>query len=330
MRLWMDVMRHLEPVMDDHERLFDAWEAGGVDGMVIGPMAFADKTFTFDPDPDVYARFGLEPPRAGRELAVVAGVRRRRGRGRPTAQRAVAERRDRLTRTLEAAKARGWQVWLFCPHYGAPPGRGPLLVDEVTRTATAARLVDGMEHYPMADGAVMDGPEWGYEIATFHQNRRSYIFDELPPSVAEGAERLGYSYSRLVAAKDRLFDRLHRLTDREVRLWGGGDGGFLGGFGLLGNDPGLAEWLAFRMDSRDRDLRARAGAGPDPRPAPDQGSPPGRARPPSPPSAATTTPASKGASTCSSPSTTSGTGASTGCTARSPATSRPCASGTAG
>jgi hypothetical protein len=248
MRLWMDVMRHLEPVMDDHERLFDAWEAGGVDGMVIGPLSFADKTFTFDPDPEVYARFGLEPPRPdGSSLwwpafgAAAAGA--------PEAERVVRERRDRLTRTLEAAKARGWQVWLFCPHYGGPPGRGPILVDEVTRTAAASRMVDAMEQYPMADGAVMDGPEWGYEIATFHQNRRSYIFDELPESVAEGVERLGYSYSRLVAAKDRLYARLHRLTDREVRLWGAGDGGFLGAFGLLGNDPGLAEWLAFRMDS---------------------------------------------------------------------------------
>ena len=63
MRLWMDVMRHLEPVVEDHQRLFDAWEAGGVDGIVVGPLAFADKSYTFDPNPEVYARFGLEPPR---------------------------------------------------------------------------------------------------------------------------------------------------------------------------------------------------------------------------------------------------------------------------
>jgi hypothetical protein len=67
--------------------------------------------------------------------------------------------------------------------------------------------------------------------------------------VAEGAARLGYDYQRMVAAKDRLFARLHSLTDRDVRIWGGDGGGFLGAFGLLGNDPGLAEWLAFRLDS---------------------------------------------------------------------------------
>ncbi|MGH2370410.1 MAG: hypothetical protein ACRDI2_19725, partial [Chloroflexota bacterium] len=141
-------------------------------------------------------------------------------------------------------------------HYGAGPGaKGPILVDDATRAVAAARLVDCLEQYPMADGAVLDGPEWGYEIAPFHQNHRSYIFNDLSPAVAEGAERLGYDYDRLVAAKDRLFERLHHLTDRDLRIWGSGAGGFLGTFGVLGNDPALAEWLAFRMDSLTETFR---------------------------------------------------------------------------
>jgi hypothetical protein len=248
MRLWMDVMRHLEPVMADHERLFDAWEAGGVDGLVIGPMAFEDKTFTFDPHPEVYARFGLQPPGTGDGSSLWwPAPATASGQGSPAAA-AVREKRALLERTLQRAKDRGWQVWLFCPHYGAA-GRGSLLVDDLTRAAVAARLIDCMEHYPMADGAVLDGPEWGYEIAPFHQDHRSYIFHDLPPECAPEAARLGYDYERLVAAKDRLFDRLHRLTDNDLRIWGGGAGGFLGAFGLLGHDPALAEWLAFRMDS---------------------------------------------------------------------------------
>ncbi|MBI3974255.1 MAG: hypothetical protein HY332_23500 [Chloroflexi bacterium] len=247
LRLWMDVMRHLDPVMANHERWFDAWEAGGVDGLVIGPMTFEDKSFTFDPKPEVYRRFGTEPPpsantgslwwkppAASPTTGVPAGV---------DAKRAL------LSRTLQAAKDRGWSVWLFCPHYGAGPGGGPMLVDDRTRVAAAARLVDCLEQYPMADGAVLDGPEWGYEIAPFHQNRRSYIFDDLPPAAAEAATRLGYNYERLIGAKDRLYARLHGLSDRDVRLWGSGKGGFLGAFGLLGNDPALAEWLAFRLDT---------------------------------------------------------------------------------
>lgn len=248
MRLWMDVMRHLEPIMNDHERLFDAWEAGGVDGMVIGPMAFDDKTYTFDPNPEVYRRFGLEPP-AGKDASSLWWKAPGGGKAPPVPEE-VSQKRALLSRTLQAAKDRGWQVWLFCPHYGVGPGsRGPIMVDDQTRAVNAARMVDCMEQYPMADGALMDGPEWGYEIAPFHQNHRSDIFKDLPPEVAEGAARLGYDYKRMVAAKDRLFARLHSLNDRNVRIWGGGGGGFLGAFGMMGNDPGLAEWLAFRMDS---------------------------------------------------------------------------------
>jgi hypothetical protein len=242
----MDVMRHLEPVMADYARLFEAWEAGGVRGLVLGPMTFEDKSFTFDPNPEVYRRFGLKPPAAQESDSLwwkSPGAT-------PGLPETVEGRRALLRETLQAAKDRGWAVWLFCPHYGVGPGAaGPILVDDRTRAVNAARLVDCMEQYPMADGAVLDGPEWGYEIAPDHQNFRSYLFHDLPPEVADGAARLGYDYRRMVEAKDRLFARLHQLTDRDLRRWGGANGGFLGAFGLLGNDPGLAEWLAFRLDS---------------------------------------------------------------------------------
>ena len=258
MRAWIDVMRHLEPIMADYERIFDAWGSGGVDGLVIGPLAFEDKSFTFDPNPDVYRRFGVEPPPANTQDSLwwklpatdVRGTWRRPdadGRDTGSVPTDLRERRALLTRMIEAAKARGWQVWLFCPHYGVGPGsRGPILVDEQTRRVNAARLVDAMEAYPMADGALFDGPEWGYEIAPFHQNARSSIFNDLPETVAEGAARMGFDYARMVGAKDRLFARLHALDDRTIDIWGDRSGGFMGGFGLLGGDPALAEWIAFR------------------------------------------------------------------------------------
>jgi hypothetical protein len=253
MNIWMDVMRHLEPIMADHERLFDAWGAGGVDGLVIGPLAFEDKTYTFDANPAVYKRFGVEPPAPAGDAGSLWWKRpdaTSASAGEREIPRDVAEKRALLARTLQSAKDRGWQVWLFCPHYGAGPGsKGPIMVDDQTRLVNAARLVDAMEQYPMADGAVLDGPEWGYEIAPFHQNARSSIFNDLPESVAEGAARMGYDYARMVGAKDRLYARLHALTDRDVAIWGGGGGGFLGAFGLLGNDAALAEWLSFRLDS---------------------------------------------------------------------------------
>ena len=54
LKVWMDIMRHLEPVISDYPRLFDAWEEGGVDGLVIGPMAFEGNVAAFDPDPRIY------------------------------------------------------------------------------------------------------------------------------------------------------------------------------------------------------------------------------------------------------------------------------------
>ena len=62
MNVWMDVMRGIEPVIQDYERLFDAWGEGGVDGIVIGPMTFEERVATFDPDPGVYRKLGFDPP----------------------------------------------------------------------------------------------------------------------------------------------------------------------------------------------------------------------------------------------------------------------------
>lgn len=236
LKLWMDVMRHLEPVISDYPRLFDAWEAGGVDGLVIGPMVFEGNVATFDPDPRVYRKFAVEPP--------------------PPPREPEPEKRALLDRALRAAKDRGWQVWIFQPGVGAPaapPGSGSLMVDGEARRRWSARIVDTMTHYPMADGAVLDGPEWGYEISPEHMvtsnGPRSFIFSDLPASAAAACDALGYDYAALVAAKDRLFTRLHSLSDREVRSHGGRTGGFLGGFGLFGRDPDLLDWLSFRLDS---------------------------------------------------------------------------------
>ncbi|MGH7861196.1 MAG: hypothetical protein ACREOS_03050, partial [Candidatus Dormibacteraceae bacterium] len=236
LNVWMDVMRHLEPVISDHERLFDAWSAGGVTGLVIGPMAFEGNVAAFDPDPGAYRRFGVGPPPAPAEQ--------------------LPDRRLRLEHALRAAKDRGWQVWIFQPGIGAPPspnGYASIVLDNDARRRWCARIVDTMSHYPMADGAVLDGPEWGYEISPSHMIRpegpRSYIFDDLPASAAPTCAALGYDYAALVGARDRLFARLHALNDREVRAHGGRDGGLLGGFALFGRDPDLFDWLAFRIDS---------------------------------------------------------------------------------
>ncbi len=243
MNLWMDVMRDLESVMDDYERLFDAWAEGGVDGLVIGPMFFdaakllagtksvtgaRPPTATFDPNLEVYRRLGVEPPPAPMEKST--------------------EKRALLERTLTAAKERGWSVWIFTPAAGmGAGGTGHIFADEKTRDAFCARLIDTLERYPMAEGGIMDGPEWGYEICPHHMNFRSYIFNDLPESVASKAAQLGYDYAALVAAKDRLYQTLHSLDQARITLHA--SGGLLGGFALIGSDPDLMAWFKFRVDA---------------------------------------------------------------------------------
>jgi len=243
MKLWMDVMRDVEHILDDHERLFDAWAAGGVDGLVLGPMVFKAPDLlpgvrrgaggpppvaTFDPNPDSYRRLGVAAPA-------------------PPGDR-LTERRDRLTRVLTAAKDRGWSVWIFQPSAGAGSGGGGhVFADERTRAAICARMIDTLAHYPMVDGGIMDGPEWGYEIAPHHMGRRSFIFHDLPESVAPKCAELGYDYAALVAAKDRLFDALHALSPSRVTLHA--SGGLLGAYQLLGGDPDVMAWFRFRVEA---------------------------------------------------------------------------------
>jgi hypothetical protein len=255
MKLWMDVMRDLEHVMAGYERLFPAWEAGGVDGLVIGPLLFdapkllpglrvgqaaslpaprqATACPTYDPNPAVYRRLGVEPPP-------------------PTEPR--PDQRALLERTLSAAKERGWSVWIFQASAGAGPGgRGHIFADAQTRAALCARMIDTLEQYPMADGAIMDGPEWGYEIAPHHMNHRSFIFRDLPESVAPLCAELGYDYGALVAAKERLLAHLHALDSSHVALHA--PGGLLGAFHLFGGDPDLLAWFQFRVEALTRFFR---------------------------------------------------------------------------
>ncbi|MHB9033264.1 MAG: hypothetical protein ACYC6L_09470 [Anaerolineae bacterium] len=244
MKLWMDVMRELELVLDDYPRLFDAWEEGGVNGLVIGPLTFAAAKLLpvsgtryvegttppcapFDPDPAVYKRFGVVPP--------------------PPPPDNAPAKRALLEKMLTTAKNRGWTVLIFQAGTGAGPGGGNLITDERSQAAMTARMVDTLAHFPMVDGAVMDGPEWGYEIDERFYNRRSLIFDNLPVEIGTSCRALGYDYPALVAAKDRFYERLHHLTPSLVAAMA--EGGLFGSFALCGHDLDLLAWFNYRIDS---------------------------------------------------------------------------------
>ncbi|SVB49447.1 uncharacterized protein METZ01_LOCUS202301, partial [marine metagenome] len=117
MNLWMDVMRDLESVMDDHERILDGWAEGGVDGVVFGPLVFGTNRLlqgakaiesgqvvadAYDPNPAVYKRMGVEAPAAP--------------------EHKLPEKRALLEKTMVAAKDRGMEVYIMYADSGAGPG----------------------------------------------------------------------------------------------------------------------------------------------------------------------------------------------------------------
>ena len=65
LQAWMRIGKPLEPVMNDYEKIFDAWETGGVSGFAFGRTLFADDqgSFTvpiFPSNPQAYRNRGLE------------------------------------------------------------------------------------------------------------------------------------------------------------------------------------------------------------------------------------------------------------------------------
>ena len=225
-----------EAVLDDQERVLAAWAAGGVRALVIGRMAFmpdagpgiyAEAVPAFTPNPAIYHAHGVAPPPPPRE----------RFPGRQTA----------LNRLLDAVKARGWPVLIFEPAaFRGPGGTGNPIVDEVTRRAYLARLEDTIRAFPQADGVIIDGPEWPYEISPAAKPHL-YVFQPFPEGAADRAAALGYDLGALQAAQERLEQRLHTLTDVVVARHA--DGGLLGGLGLFGYDADVVDWLRFRLDT---------------------------------------------------------------------------------
>ncbi|HIM57548.1 MAG TPA: hypothetical protein EYM39_12675, partial [Candidatus Latescibacteria bacterium] len=97
---WIRIGQPLEPVMEDYARVFDAWEAGGIRGLVFGRLTFEDGDGNFTipalaAKPGAFRERGMEveedtlPADAGKEKL--------------------------LHEMLDDAKSRGWTVMIFSP-----------------------------------------------------------------------------------------------------------------------------------------------------------------------------------------------------------------------
>lgn len=154
---WMRIGQPLEPVMHDYARIFDAWSAGGVRGLVFGRLLFEDDhgQFTvpaFPSSPQVYRDRGMEPYADRQETDPV---------------------KERLLHAmLDDARARGWTILIFAPGAGAT-GATPLPLEQDPYRAIhmAAVWDETFRAFPQVDGGIMDGwTESAYELTYHHGN----------------------------------------------------------------------------------------------------------------------------------------------------------------
>jgi hypothetical protein len=230
MEAWIRLGQPLEPVMDDFERIFDAWEAGGIKGLVFGRLLFADAEggFTvpaFASDPEAYHKRGIETQADKRPRNVA--------------------KEKRLHAMLDDAKARGWQLMIFCPGQGTTPLQTlPLTADPYGARQQAAVWEEVFGAFPQADGGIMDGwTESSYELVFHHGNA---VFAPLPETVQAQAEQRGWDPARLSRGLEQLHRRFHSFTRAQVRYYA--EGGFLAGLNLFELDQDALYWLRWRRE----------------------------------------------------------------------------------
>jgi hypothetical protein len=237
----MRIGQPLEPVMADHQRIFDAWEEGGVRGLVVGRLVFADASGKYTvpaipPRPQAFSERGMEPVT-----------------GRPGPD---PEREKQLHRMLDDARRRGWSVWVFCPGQGIASG-GALPPEEDPHGARQMAAVwdEVFAALPQAEGGIEDGwAEAPYELRPF---RGGGAFRELGEAARRRAEARGYDAGRLDRGRGHLEEAFRRLTPSRVRYWRGR--GVLAGLNLFDVDEDSLYWLRWRRQSSlDEGRAARA------------------------------------------------------------------------
>jgi len=198
----------LEHWLDGFETRFDAWEEGGVTGIVVGRMAFRQDDGStipaYAPDPEVYKALGAEVPAPSpRDL----------------------QKEKKLQAMLDNAAARGWRILIF------------------SGVGSTAHVQDQMNTFPQVHGVIADGPgENHYELAFHHGGELL----ELRPGEEARFGQIGAEIDRLHRGIDHLRQRLHNLTPSLVRYHA--DGGMLGSLLLFDINEDVLYWLRQRQE----------------------------------------------------------------------------------
>ena len=227
---WMRIGQPLETVMDDYERIFDAWESGGIRGLVVGRMLFADDQGkctipAFPSRPEAYTARGLEP-------------NNRESKSDPVKEK-------RLHAMLDNAKGRGWHILIFAPGSGST-GAKPLPAEEDPYGAIhqAAVWDEVFATLPQVDGGIMDGwTESPYELKYHHG---SSVFCDMTDAAKDQGVARGYDVDKLERGMLRLRKRFQSFTPAEVRYYGAH--GLLSGMNLFDIDEDSVYWLRWRRE----------------------------------------------------------------------------------
>jgi hypothetical protein len=222
---WIFTHDPLEHWMNDYRRIFDAWEEGGVRGIIVGRLQFvqADGTRipTFPADPQVYRTFGVDPP--------------------PETLR-DPEKEKRLSAMLDDAASRGWHIMIFGS--GRRGGARPLAEDPHGAVGFAAGVQDTMNAYPQVHGVIIDGAgEHHYELA-FHHGGELF---EVREYERERLAHLGADIDRLERGITHLYERFHNLTPSLVRYHR--PAGVLAGLSLFDINEDALYWLRTRQET---------------------------------------------------------------------------------
>lgn len=231
LQCWMAISEPFEPVMNEYERIFDAWESGGVRGLLgFGRMLFQDTQGqctipAFPSNPQVYRDRGLEPHVREAQPDPV--------------------KEKQFHAMLDNAKARGWSIFIFSPGSGAT-GAKPLPLEEDPYGAiyTAAVWDEVFSAFPQADGGIRDGwTEAPYELRRHHG---SAVFEDLSEATKARAAARGYDPDRLERGMRHLRERFHRLTPAQVRYYGAY--GLLSEMTLFDINEDALYWLRWRRE----------------------------------------------------------------------------------
>ena len=219
---WMFILNPLEPMLAEYPATFDAWEAGGVRGIVIGRLLFeqddGSTIRTFASDPGVYDSHGIAPPEPG-----------------PRDHR----KEKQLHALLDNAAGRGWKIMIFVSLPGA--GDRPLAEDPCGAVNYAAGLQDLMNAYPQAHGQITDGPGENHYEPTFHHGGHAF---EVRNKWAPRYEAMGFDLERMQRGATHLHNRLHALTPGSVRYHA--TGGMLAALSLFELNEDTVYWLRAR------------------------------------------------------------------------------------